>query len=227
MMGREKRAQLLLPSFVFVAAAAACGGTVEGEGGTGGATIATNPPAISYGGQIATNPPPIAYGGNSSGGNSSGGYGNVAGSTNPPPIAACPTTVPVNGSACVSSTPRSYECDYGTGDPCTTTLAWCMGGVWSLGGYAIDCSGYAGAGGGSPIGEGGAGGDGPAPDPLVYCPPAMPTAGAYCYKPSSVTSYRCDYASACDAYEATCNGQWQLLFHGSAADSCVGGASSN
>src|SRR6478736_2951800 len=99
MMGREKRAQLLVPAFVFAAATAvaACAGTVVGEepgtagaaGSTnpqpvsGGGYIATNPPPVSGGGYIATNPPPIGWSGGGS-----GGYGNEGGdgfiTTNPP-----------------------------------------------------------------------------------------------------------------------------------------------
>ena len=237
MMGREKRAQLLVPSFVFVAAAAAaaCGGTSVRETGAGGATISTNPPPVSDAG-VSTNPPPIGYGGQiitnpppvDLGGYGSGGYGNEAGATtNPPPVVACPATVPVTGSACALRAQDSVRCDYGTGDACTTTMAWCINGVWSLGGYAIDCRGFGGAAGTAGTGgTGGRGGDGPAPDPIVYCPQVVPTLGADCYKPSTLTSYRCDYAIACGTYEATCSGQWQLQFHGSPTD-CVGGASAD
>ena len=226
MMGREKRAQLLVPSFVFVAAAAAaaCGGSSLGDAGAGGATVSTNPPEVSYGGAtVSTNPPPIGWGGYGSGGN-----GNEAGTPiNPPPLmVACPATVPANGSACLPVVKSSNRCVYGSGDACSTTMAWCEGGVWSLGGYAVSCPGNGGAGGGAPIGEGGAGGDGPAPDPVVYCPEAVPKPGEYCYKPSTVTSYRCDYVDGCGTYEATCSGQWQLQAHGSPAD-CAGGAAGN
>ena len=231
-MGREKRARLLVPSLVFVAAAAACGGTSIGElpaepsgagaagrvGGHGNtAGVSSNPPPIGYGGQVHTTPAPVT------GGYGSGGYGNEAGDgPTPPPITACPTRPPVNGRPCTSA--ASY-CEYGTGNACAATIAWCDSGSWSVGAYTIDCSEVGGASGGPPIAEAGAAGEAPTtPDATVYCPQTVPTLGAYCYKPSSVTSYRCDYAVPCGAYQATCDGQWQLSFHGLPPDSCVAGS---
>ena len=218
MMGREKRAKLLVPSFIVAAAAAAaaCGGTSVGQptmssAGAGGDTTTTNPPPISYGG--IGNPPPLDQ----------GGYGSVAGgTTNPPPIAGCPTSIPQNGSACAPSASGDYECDYNTESACTTTLAYCRNGTWSLAGYAIDCS-VGGSGGSGPLPPAGAAGEGPTEPPTVTCPPVVPSVGAYCYKPSTVTSYLCDYTTACGSYEATCDGHWLLTFQDGPADSCMGG----
>jgi len=229
-MAREKRAQWWLPSFAFVVAAAvACGGTVVGEepfepssSGAGGTSFAGNPPPITHGGRMNTDPPPIAR----------GGYANEAGAPSISPGGACPPFLPPDGSACLSPTRGGpNECAYATDDACTTILAWCMGGAWSLSEYSIICSnGFAGAAGegGSagqaPIGEAGSAGEGPAPV-VVYCPQAVPTAASSCYKPSSVASYRCDYALACGVYEATCNGYWQLAFR--ETNSCSAGAAGN
>ncbi|MEP7050877.1 MAG: hypothetical protein ABJB12_11005 [Pseudomonadota bacterium] len=240
MMGREKRAQFLVPSFVFAAASAlaACGGTSVGEAGgastsgAAGAQVSTNPSPASWGGQIATNPPPIGSSGGGSGGSgNSGGYGNEGGdiATNPPAVVTCPESVPRNGSACIPPAQGGpAECIYDPNDACTTTLAWCTDGHWTLGGYAIDCRGWGGdggIGGEPPIAEAGAAGEGPSePDPAVGCPPTLPAVGAYCYKPSSVTSYRCDYPVTCGSYQATCVGQWQLTLHGSTTAPCAGGA---
>jgi hypothetical protein len=234
-MGREKRARLLVPSFVFAAATAvaACGGASVGgapeqpsTAGAAGAHISTNPPPASWGGQISTNPPPIGW----SGGGSSG-YGSEGGDTpmNPPPVVTCPESIPQNDSACTPPAEGGpVECVYDPNDSCKTTLAWCIKGVWVLGGYLVDCSsrgGAGGIGGGSPIAEGGAAGEGSGPPaPGIECPAMPPTIGASCDKPSSVTSYRCDYPVACGSYEATCIGQWQLTFHASTTASCTGGA---
>ncbi|HYQ02350.1 MAG TPA: hypothetical protein VER96_26940 [Polyangiaceae bacterium] len=247
MMGREKRAQLLVPSFVFAAATAvaACAGTVVGEEPetagaagsmnplpvSGGGYIATNPPPVSAGGYIATNPPPIGWsGGGSRGFDDSGGYGSEAGDffvTDPPAVVPCPKRVPQNGTACIPPAAGGHaQCVYEPNDPCITTFAMCTDGLWELAGYAIDCSGWGGAGGvggGPPIAEAGAAGEGwSEPDPAVYCPSTLPKSGAYCYKPSSVTSYRCDYPIGCGSYEATCVGQWKLAVHDSA--SCAAGS---
>jgi hypothetical protein len=160
MMGREKRAQLLVPSFVFAAATAlaACGGSSVGEApeepstsGAAGAQVSTNPPPVSWGGQISTNPPPISWSGGGSGGSgNSSGYGNEGGyiATNPPPVVTCPQSVPQSGSACIPPAEGDpAKCVYDPNDPCTTTFAWCTDGFWQLGGYAIDCSSRGGAGG--------------------------------------------------------------------------------
>jgi len=241
MMGREKRAQLLVPSFVFAAATAvaACGGTSVREApeepstsGAAGAQISTNPPPVSWGGQISTNPPPIGWSGGGTGGyGNTSGYGNEGGyiATNPPPLVPCPQSVPQHVTACTPAAEGGpARCTYNSNDPCTTTFASCIDGLWKLGAYAIDCSapgGAGGMGGGPLIAEAGAGGEGTIePDPAVDCPPTLPTFGADCYKPSSVTSYRCDYPVTCGSYEATCLGQWQLTLHRSTTASCAGGA---
>jgi len=240
-MARERRAQLLLPSFAFViAAAVACGGTVVGEAplepsttGAGGTSFTTNPTPIAVGGRTSTNPPPIGRGGSAS-----GGYSNDAGDTSTLPASACPPFVPPQGSSCLSPARGGpNECAYATHDACTTILAWCNGSAWSLSEYSILCNGFAGAAGAAgaageggsagqaPIADAGSAGDEPGPLPVVYCPLGVPTAGGSCYKPSAIASYRCDYALACGVYEATCNGQWQLAFHD--ANSCSAGAAGN
>jgi hypothetical protein len=59
--------------------------------------------------------------------------------------------VPSSGSACLASTQDAYECIYNPDNPCDTVFASCNNGVWSLGGYAIECLG--------PGAEGGSGGE--------------------------------------------------------------------
>jgi len=220
-MGREKRAKSLVPSFVLVASAAA---------------VACDDS------HIIVNPPPPFFSSYDGGGSSNGGYGNAAaGYTTILPTPACPAVVPGNGSPCMSpSEGTRNECEYDRRDRCV--MARCVGGIWSVedcdsdpgaggdsaGGAPTAEGGAAGDGaGGAASAEGGAAGDGPAPDPVVYCPQALPVQGASCFKPSSVTSFRCDYAQACGSYEATCNGQWQLTFHDPSASSCAGGASND
>ncbi|HEY0467394.1 MAG TPA: hypothetical protein VGC79_24510 [Polyangiaceae bacterium] len=246
MMGREKRAQSLLPSFVLVAGAAAVGCD-------GSAKWSVNPPFPIWGGSGNVGSPGQA------------GFGAN------PPTEACPVSAPVSGSVCLSpSEGGPSQCDYGTRTRCAAMLAWCVDGVWEVTGNALGCAGSGGVGGTSgsageapiaeagadaggtsgsageapiaeagadaggtsgsageaPTAEAGAGGEGPGPVPVVECPQAVPPSGGYCYKPSTLTSYRCDYLLSCGSYEATCTGQWQVAFH-EPTDVCAAGASGN
>jgi len=113
----------------------------------------TNPPPTGGGG--TGNTPPVA----------TAGYGNAAaagGSTNPLPVTGCPSTIPVSGSTCVGSVAQA-QCLYNTESVCSTVIAQCVNGRWSLGGYAIECpstgGGEAGTGGTDSIAQAGSAGD--------------------------------------------------------------------
>ena len=233
MMGRDKRAQLLIPAFVVVVASAV------GCDGTG--YTRTNPPCFD-----CSNPSGGAY-------NSGAGNGGAA-AFDPTPTGTCPSFIPRNNTECASSLDGSpYLCQYGT-DPCAATDATCDMGRWSLrssagtcptigtggaagnagaapsdGGAAPSDGGAAPSDGGAAPSDGGAApdsaaGQGPGPEPMVGCPTTPPETGSACYKPASVTSYRCDYPTACGSFEADCTGLWQLTYHGSATADCAGGA---
>ncbi len=224
-MGQDKRARLWIPSLIAALAAAACGGTSVGEpigsgadAGAGAGSMIGNPPP-SVGGYGTTAPP-----------TAQGGYASISGAGGATPIIGpnCPVSVPQNGSSCYWPN-GNYQCEYDTGAACTTTFASCTNGSWSLGGYDIECGyagspGYAGEGGAAPIESAGAGGDAPVEPPTVSCPSAVPSPGAYCYKPSAVTSYLCNYSSNCGTFEATCNDHWLVTFHDGPAGWCEGGA---
>ncbi len=131
----------------------------------------------------------------------------------------------MSGTACVPD-PRSgpWQCEYGPDTGCGAILASCNAGIWALGGYAVNCTGGVGGGESADAGPVPAeAGEGPGPEPMVECPEALPTADAACYKPSSVSSYRCDYTGACIAHQATCTGTWQLSQ--TPIVPCAGGAS--
>ena len=124
-MGREKRSRLLLPSFVVVASAYACGGTAIRDPGDSVVGSAGS----EYVGGGTTNPPPVFDGG---GGGYVGGGPNVViggspGSTNPPGFGAstvCPEAIPVDGSNCGVHYPTGYECKYNS--LCGTVTATCQ-----------------------------------------------------------------------------------------------------
>ena len=152
-MGREKRAKLLLPSFVVVVASAyACGGTAIRDSGDEVAGAAGSA-GSEYVGGGTSNPPPIFDGG----GGYVGGAPNVvvggsAGTLNPPGFGAptvCPEAIPVGGSSCGVHFPSGYECNYRS--LCGPVVASCQA-PWNWAvqypdGEACALGGDAGAGG--------------------------------------------------------------------------------
>ena len=198
-MNQPKQAQLLVPCLILIAFGVACGGTVEyqqagpnpsdpapaGAGGTAGSAIAKPQPIMS-----------------------AGAGGTIVSPVKPQPMSgqpACPMSMPQEGSVCGSSNyPDSYACNYDDQFSCERVSAECYHGTWNL--LLVDSlCGFAGA-----AGEAGAPGipiPSMPPVPLT-CPSGIPQTGTSCYLPSTVSSYRCDYADVCTQYLATCTGIW-------------------
>lgn len=112
MAGRESRSRLLVPSFVIVASAWACGQTTDGG------EISMNPPP-----QTGGSTGPHFFGGNGGGGTSGGGNGGTGGH-------ACPEAEPAQGVDCQ---PFVGQCTYNVGaSACEGRLATCAEGHWQV-----------------------------------------------------------------------------------------------
>jgi hypothetical protein len=185
LMGRAKRAKLLLPSLVALASAA-CGGTsVTDQGG--------EPNVAGYPG----NPPPLQWGGT---GGEPGAYvagaglgGDVGGSINPP-APSCPESLPTNGSDCQQGLGgTSSYCEYTFG--CIHASAACLTNSEWLVDQEQDGT----------CGDAGSSGSGPTNPPVpLSCPNGIPKAGSACYLPATVASYDCDYPGDCSPFVVTC-----------------------
>lgn len=127
MAGRESRARLLMPSFLVVTAAMACGQSDDAN------DSATNPPGF-----------------NGSGAGGSAGTGQVvtAGTVSNPPFPTdCPLQEPRDGQSCSWGFRYAGSCEYpGRPDPCgfatSATQAECVEGVWvvELGSSGVSCN---------------------------------------------------------------------------------------
>lgn len=193
MMGRAKRAKLLLPSFVALASAA-CGGTSVTDQHGGDPNVAGYP----------SNPPPLQLGG------AGGQPGTYLGSGNdvaPPsslPAPSCPESLPTSGSDCQQGFGGSSPyCEYTFG--CVRASAECLtNSEWLVDEEPAGTCGDAGSGdaGG---GDAGSGGSGPTNPPVpLSCPSDTPKDGSPCYLPRTIASYECDYPGDCSPFVVTC-----------------------
>jgi len=121
-MGRESRQQLLAPSFLIMATALACGGTVKtkSDGDLGNVDLG----------------PSGGSGGTTSSG-TSGSAPIIAGSGSNPPQAfpePCPATLPASGAMCSGSQTCMFE------GACTPVQASCVANRWRLEAAAVACN---------------------------------------------------------------------------------------
>jgi hypothetical protein len=184
---------------MLTATAIACGGTSVGDpsmmgaGGSGDGGRNSNPPMVGVGGSTPIYPNPGAGAGPILGG-AAGGQG-----TGHP---LCPSVLPLDGTFCSEPGPMpQYHCDYPA--PCGFDFAVCTTNSWHAHFESTDCiAGEPGVAGGGPID--------PIPPQSLTCPGQIPAPGTFCYKPPSISSYRCDYPGVCFGVEATCTGIWDV-----------------
>jgi hypothetical protein len=162
MSSRLSRAQKLVPPFLVVAGAWACGEVEPGDiknasAGSGSATASGGGGTMGVPVETAGNNfnPPFLVPGGTGGVPGTSGTTSGFGGTNPPGFGLCPPTAPPNDSVCTSS---QTTCEYEEAG-CSVSIA-CIGSAtgqhWSI--VSTTCA--AGGAGGAPDSAGGAGGAG-------------------------------------------------------------------